>query len=87
MEIPTKDKSKMFRITDSDYCIVHVTENDKYRVAIRPYIDLAPNEKYSISINDDNSFEFETFEEVIGYILENANEEYKVVINNQYSKE
>lgn len=77
MKSPTKDKSELYPLTESEYGIVHVTDSGKFRVAVRPNEKLLPGEKFRITIKEDDSFEFDTFEEVKEYLLEKADEIHK----------
>ena len=78
MNLPTKDKSELYHLTDTEHSVVHVTDSGKYRVLIWPNEELLPGEKYKITIKDDDSFEFDTFEEVKEYLLEKADGPHKV---------
>lgn len=77
MKVPTKEKSEMYKITHSEFGVVHVTDNDRFKVSIRPSEELCPDEKFKITIRDDDYFEFDTFEEVKEHLLEKAEETYK----------
>lgn len=77
MTLPTKDKSEVYPLTDTDYGVVHVTDTGKFRVVIWPKEELLPGEKFKITIKDDESFDFDTFEEVKEYLLEKADDTHK----------
>jgi hypothetical protein len=77
MRIPTKEKSEMYTLNDSEFGVVHVTDSGRFRVVIWPNEELLPGEKYRITIKDDDSFEFDTFEEVKEHLLEKADEDHK----------
>jgi|GEM_PF-4386390 len=77
MNLPTKDKSELYPLTESTCTIVHITDSGKFRVAVRPNEKPLLGEKLRITIKGDDYFEFDTFEEVKEHLLENADESHK----------
>ena len=69
MKMPSKNKTELYPLTESDDGIVHITNSGKFKVEIIPCEKLLPGEKFRITIRDDDSFEFETFDEVKEYLL------------------
>ena len=77
MRIPSKEKSELYTLTESTSGIVHITDSGKFRVAVRPNDHLLPGEKFKIAVHDDDYFEFDTFNDVMIYLLENADNAHK----------
>lgn len=77
MRVPTREKSEVYYLTQSEHGVVHLTDSGRFKVAIWPNETLLPNEKFRVTVRDDNSFEFDSIEEVKEYLLEMADEDHK----------
>ena len=54
MKLPTKDKSELYPLTETEHGVVHVTDSGKYRVVIWPNESLLRGEKFIITSKDDS---------------------------------
>jgi len=77
MKQPSQEKSEIYHLNDKQFAVVHLTESGKFKVVIKNKEIVLFGEKPIISVEDDTSFEFDSFEEVEEYLLEIADEDYK----------
>jgi len=77
MKIPSKGKTEMYDISDTEYASVKLDDSNKFWVTISRIEKPVEKDEIMVSVKDSNSIWFDTIDEVREYLLEKADASHK----------
>jgi len=77
MKSPSIGQTEGYYISDTEVALVKLEDN-RFWVSIRNREGFLPGEKFRITVSSSNNISFDKFEQVKEYLLEKADEAYKL---------